>query len=133
MYRREFVTNLSQMYLPRLMRLPLTRLCFRRISCELEEVGSQKCLLHLGCICLCREVGFCSTVIAMLICEKPAFPWGDLSLTALSLSLAREKSSLLLCCEVYFLLQLHLGGRQGGYIHLDFSRGCRFCHNCVQS
>lgn len=69
MYRREFVTNLSQMYLPGLMRLPLTRLCFRHTSCELEEIGSQKYLLYLGCIYLCREVGFCSTVIAMLICE----------------------------------------------------------------
>lgn len=28
LYRREFVTNLSQMSLPSLMRLPLTRLCF---------------------------------------------------------------------------------------------------------
>lgn len=69
LYRREFVTNLGQMSLPRLMRLPLTRLCFCHVSCELDEIGSQKCLVYLGCIYLCREVGFCSTVIAMLKCE----------------------------------------------------------------
>jgi len=45
LYRREFATNLSQMCLSGLTRFRSTRLCFCHISCELDEIGSQECLI----------------------------------------------------------------------------------------